>query len=94
MTCERQDFLKSSSMASAVCGTWCGPATSRLYLGPHQGSVLSLRQFHSLCKKKKEEEEEEVLKQPPPHLNGDAKAKCSKYSLNLYLDQIQVLNLE
>ena len=45
-------------------------------------------------KKKKKEEEEEVLKQPPPHLNGDAKAKCSKYSLNLYLDQIQVLNLE
>ena len=73
MTCERQDFLKSGSMASAVCGTWCGPATLRLYLGPHHGSVLSLRQFHSLCKKKKkkeEEEEEEALKQPPPHLNA------------------------
>ena len=64
------------------------PLTKALYC-PSGSFILSVK------KKKKEEEEEEVLKQPPPHLNGDAKAKFSKYSLNLYLDQLQqVLNLE
>ena len=62
--------------------------TMALYC-PSGSFILSVKK-----KKKEEEEEEEALKQPPPHLNGDAKAKCSKYSLNLYLDQIQVLNLE